>query len=101
MKKEVIHFLNHVKEITLKDLKSNDKHLLLRNTIEELGEYANALNVEEKIKNKPLKESARQEAVDLVINALSLFFAEGGNLEELAEYGEIKLKKWEKRVLHK
>lgn len=93
-------FLRKTQEITLADMKcGHDKDYLLRNTMEELGEYCSAVTIENKIKDKPLKESSRQEAVDVIICALSLFYASGGQDKELEEYGLLKLKKWESRVI--
>jgi len=92
-------FLRRTKEITLADLATgHGKDYLLRNTMEELGEYSAAVTIEAGIKKKPLKETARQEAVDVIICALSLFYAEGGTDAELAEYGLVKLQKWADRI---
>lgn len=95
----VDYFLTKTRDITLRDLATgHGRDYLLRNTTEELGEYCAAVTISEGIKDKPLKETPRQEAVDLIICALSLFYAEGGTDEELAEYGMVKLKKWEDRL---
>jgi hypothetical protein len=92
-------FLERTKEITLADMATgHGKDYLLRNTMEELGEYCAAVTITQGIKKKPLKETARQEAVDVIICALSLFYAEGGTDEELADYGMVKLKKWSDRL---
>lgn len=92
-------FLNRTRKITLADLAiGHNTDYLLRNTMEELGEYSAALTIESGIKQKPLKESSRQEAIDVIICALSLFYASGGENKELAEYGMTKLNKWEDRV---
>jgi hypothetical protein len=92
-------FLTKVNGITNKDLdKNHSEDLLFANTVEELGEYAAAKTVEKGIKKKKLKESSLTESVDLVICSLSLFFANGGTLEQLCEIGQDKLKKWEDRV---
>lgn len=72
-------FLNRLQATTLKDLSINHSpDLLFRHTVEELGEYAAARTVEEGIKKKDLKENSLIESVDLVICALSLFYANGG-----------------------
>jgi len=92
-------FLDRVCQITLADLKTgHDLDYLFANAIEEMGEYAAAKTVEKGIKNKPLKETSKQEAVDVIICALSLFYGAGGTNEELAEYGMKKLDKWEARI---
>jgi NTP pyrophosphatase (non-canonical NTP hydrolase) len=92
-------FLERTKRITLVDLASgHDVDYLFRNTVEEVGEFAAAVTIEAGIKDKPLKETSTQEAVDVVICALSLFYARGGTDEMLAEYGQKKLNKWEARL---
>lgn len=92
-------FLNRTQQITLQDLKTNNSiELLVNHAVEELGEFAAANTVESGYKKKELKESAKVEAVDLVICALSLFFAKGGTIEELATIGHEKLNKWEQRL---
>ncbi len=92
-------FLQRTREITLSDMATgHGRDYLLRNTMEELGEYSAAVTVSEGIKQKTLKETPKQEAIDVIICALSLFYAEGGTDEELAEYGMKKLDKWENRI---
>lgn len=92
-------FVERTKDITLRDLAQNHSvDLLINNAIEELGEFAAANTVEAGFKKKDLKESAKIEAVDVTICALSLFFAKGGTIEELTEIGQRKLDKWESRV---
>lgn len=60
---------------------------------------AAAKTVEKGIKKKKLKESSLVESVDLVICALSLFFANGGKMANLCSIGQEKLNKWEERVV--
>ena len=92
-------FLRKTKKITLADMATgHGRDYLIRNTAEEFGEYCAAVTISEGIKIKPLKESPKQEAVDLIICALSLFYAEGGTDEELASYGMTKLQKWADRI---
>jgi NTP pyrophosphatase (non-canonical NTP hydrolase) len=92
-------FLAEVKEITLADLaKNHDVNLLFKNLVEEVGEFAKALTVEQGLKRKEIDESSMHEAVDVVICALALFYARGGTDEELARYGLKKLVKWKERV---
>lgn len=92
-------FLKRIQEITKKDLaKNHSKDILFRHLVEEVGEYANAVTVEEGVKKKELKESSKIEAVDVVICAISLYFGTGGTLKELAVIGDEKLNKWELRV---
>lgn len=95
----LLNFVERTKDITLQDLKVNNSvELLVNHAVEELGEFAAANTVENGYKKKELKESAKVEAVDLVICALSLFFAKGGTVEELSVIGQEKLSKWEQRL---
>src|SRR4051812_22480535 len=71
---------------------------LLNNTGGGLGGYAAADTIERGFKDKPLSESAREEAVDVVICALSLFFVKGGTVDELLERGPFKFAKWRARL---
>jgi hypothetical protein len=97
--KALYDFLLRTAIITDRDLsKNHSEDLLFANTVEELGEYAAAKTVEKGVKKKKLKESSLIESVDLVICSLSLFFANGGTLEDLAKIGQEKLNKWEERV---
>lgn len=93
------NFVNRVDDITKQDLASGETmDQMFFHTAEELGEYAAAVTIEKGVKNKPLAESSKSEAVDLTICALSLFFGQGGTLEELVEIGEKKLDKWKVRI---
>ena len=97
--KEILEFLIRTNNITLKDLEKNhSEDLLFKNTVEELGEYAAAKTVEAGHKNKKLKEDSLVEAVDLIICSLSLFFVNGGTIEQLHKIGQEKLNKWEGRL---
>lgn len=96
---QLYEFISRVHTITDADLAMNhSEDLLFANTVEELGEYAAAKTVEKGIKKKNLKESSLVEAADLVICALSLFFASGGKMVDLCNIGQEKLNKWEERV---
>lgn len=95
----ITQFLFSVKNATLRDLEKNhDINLLFKNLVEEVGEFAKALTIEQGLKKKPLEESSMHEAVDVVICALAIFYARGGNDEELASYGLKKLAKWNDRL---
>lgn len=97
--KSLYDFILRTATITKQDLDMNhSEELLFANTVEELGEYAAAKTVEKGIKKKNLKESSLVESVDLVICALSLFFANGGKFEDLSNIGQVKLNKWEERI---
>lgn len=96
---ELYEFLSRVADITKADLDKNHSiDVLFANTVEELGEYAAARTVEKGVKKKKLKEDSTVEAVDLIICSLSLFFANGGTMQDLCKIGQEKLNKWEERV---
>ncbi len=61
--------------------------------MEEIGEYSVA-----KLGDKPVTESPRQEAIDIIIMAISLMILEGGSLDFMANYMAVKLAKWEKKI---
>lgn len=95
-------FIKRIKNVTDKDIEQGITKLQkMRGVIEELGEYAAASAVEDGLKNKQINETAKQEAVDLFISSLSLFYAEGGTDKELVEYGNKKLNKWIKNRRNK
>jgi NTP pyrophosphatase (non-canonical NTP hydrolase) len=92
-------FVERARDVTLNDLKSGHGFdTLFRNTTEELGEVAAAVSIEDGEKFKPLPEPSKVECVDLVICALSLFFARGGQVDELRKIADTKLPKWEQRI---
>lgn len=98
----VYEFLERVRLITNNDLKGGHTlDVLLRNTVEELGEVAAAISIENGEKDKVLAEPAKVEMVDHIICALSLFYAKGGTTFELVEIAKTKLPKWESRVKKK
>ena len=97
--KFIYDFILRTAAITQSDLEMNhSEELLFANTVEELGEYIAAKTVEKGIKRKKLKESSLVESVDLIICSLSLFFANGGKIDDLHKIGQDKLNKWEERL---
>ncbi len=94
--------LRKIWEVTLRDADGNGVDGLIRNATEELGEFCAAVSIEDGYKphKNPadLKETSAQEAVDSVICSLSLFFVRGGTIEQLIEYGTIKVDKWDRNV---
>ncbi len=90
-------FLLRSQEISLDDLKEKNVWHYLAAMNEELGEFCNELTIEEVVPghlHKKVDEGTKNEGVDLVICALALYFARGGTIEHLAEYGLKKLGKW-------
>jgi hypothetical protein len=96
------HFIKDVQIVTLNDKEQGltEDHLL-KDAIEELGEYAAAKTVESGRKDKILKESSRIEAVDMIICSLALFFHGGGTIDQLDEIGQNKLNKWKNRMANR
>lgn len=106
MSSEFVEWLEKTKEVTMNDLKAgHDVEDLIRNTVEEFGEFGAAVSIEDG--HKPhknvadLKESSEEEAIDLIICALSLFYVRGGTNEKLLSYGWKKLNKWDRNVSKK
>ena len=90
-----------IKELTTLDIQIYGKDNIFHCLVEEVGEYSAARIIERGIKKKPLRESAKIEAVDVVIMALSIYFAEGGLISELAGTAEQKMKKWESHLINR
>ena len=89
-----------IRQLTTIQLQHEDSYKILAHTIEELGETASAMCIEDAgigkdYKEMP-KETSAQEAVDAIVCAISLFYARGGTKELFLETMEKKLGKWEK-----
>ena len=80
-----------------------EKKNLLERTVklqEETGELAEQVLIAAKASGsqykKGQKDAIKQEAVDVTLVALSIFFLEGGTPEELRKIVKIKAAKWKK-----
>jgi len=95
---ELVFFIQDLtaKHLTLKDASINE---LISNTAEELGEFCQAHRVESGKKDKVLDEPAKNEAIDLTICALSLYFASGGTIDEFMEIASEKCNKWNDNIV--
>lgn len=100
---DLLAWMQEIQQVTFDDERAgHGVDDLLRNTMEELGEFAACVSVEDG--HKPhkdpadLKEVSQEEAIDLIICALSLFFIRAGSLEQLLTYGQKKLAKWHANV---
>ena len=71
---------------------------MLVSTTEELGEVAACISAEKGRKKKELKEDSKTESIDLVICALSIYFAKGGDPDDVAKIGLDKLNKWQQNI---
>lgn len=71
----------------------------LLSLVEEVGELSRAVQIEDGNKNSGvLTESSTIEAVDVVICALTLYFARGGEISDLSEILYRKIDKWESNL---
>lgn len=99
MKKELVKQLKEIKELTELQLEYEDVYKIMAHTIEEFGEFSAAVCAEDggvgkAYKKGTLKESSKEEGVDLIICAFSAFFARGGTIKQFNEICPRKLKKW-------
>lgn len=77
---------------------TESKYTILAHTNEELGEVSRAICIEDSSRlkrHKKLDEPANSEAIDLMICAMSLFYATGGVDEDIEVISRAKLDKWE------
>ena len=89
-----------IKQLTKIQLEHEDAYKIMAHLVEELGETASAMCIEDdgvgKDYKEPPEETSAQEAVDIVVCAISLFYARGGTKKEFLKVIEKKLGKWEK-----
>lgn len=90
--------LSRINEARKKDKARFNNPTFFLYLIEEVGEVSSCLANAEGIKNKKLKESAREEMCDVLITAIAMYFQVGGDEKHLEEYMEKKLQRWEKRL---
>lgn len=87
--------LARTKDLAEIDKKQKTVFEMFTSAGEELGELAEALKITHGRKKKKLVEEPKAEAVDLLICALAIFYAEGGTDAELGVIFNKKLDKWE------
>jgi NTP pyrophosphatase (non-canonical NTP hydrolase) len=87
--------IQRLKDLANVKMKVHDPLLAL---VEEVGEVAQAINVEDHGKGKTLKEDSAEECVDVILCALELFYSRGGDDELLIRKMDEKLDKWENRL---
>jgi hypothetical protein len=96
---EIDDVIKRIEAVTAKEmLDPMGESYLYKCAGEELGEYARATLIEDSVKTKKLDESSKEEAIDVIICAYSLFFARGGTISELLPLLDKKLGKWESRA---
>lgn len=85
-----------IKKIVERDRATVDEYYLYIS--EEIGEIAQALLVDKKLKRRKLKEPAYSECVDVIVATLGLFIKLGGTEKEFNKIFKKKSGKWRKRV---
>jgi len=72
-------------------------------TAEETGELAEEILIEcgESLHKSPGKDGVPGEAVDVMLMAVSVFFKAGHSMEELVEWANKKMDKWEEKMDYK
>ncbi len=90
--------IQEVERITKIDMEHKSVIDLCLSAIEELGELARELKIENKIfgnTNKTSGEGSQMESVDLLITAIAMYFACGGKTTSLSDKILQKIRKWE------
>ncbi len=95
--------LERIKYLTEEQLKSPTENTgtIIMHLLEELGEFSTAVCIEDGSDVKAYKvldETSDKEAIDMLICVLSLYFNRGGNTDEILDYMNKKLDKWEKNI---
>ncbi len=78
------------------DIADNSRMLVY--IVEEVGEVALALAVEDGLKDRELKETTPEECCDLLNSTLGLIARYGWTADDILAYQSKKLQKWEKRI---
>lgn len=98
--KEQFNYHKKIKKLTKIQLEHEDSYKILAHLVEELGETSSAMCIEDGGVGKDYKElpkeTSAQEAVDIIVCAVSLFYARGGTKKQFLSIIENKLGKWEK-----
>ena len=94
------NYQKKIEDLTKLQMTEEDAYKILAHMMEEVGEFCEAMCIEDggvgKDYKEPPEESSTEEAVDIVVCALSLFYARGGTKEQFLSVIEKKLGKWEK-----
>lgn len=93
--------INQLTQFQLKQEGQSCKDIVIH-TNEELGEFCTVMAIEDgditkKYKDMP-KESSAEEAIDVAICALSLFYARGGTEDQFMDIIANKLNKWQNKI---
>lgn len=84
----------------IKTLSQGPESDVVKALIEEVGEFARACRIEDKMKNSVLDEASTFEAIDMILVAIELYILRGGNFEDMASIANKKLEKWSKLLFH-
>ena len=103
MIEKLIDQLKRIKFLSDKQLEdpTESSQTIVMHLNEELGEACTAICVEDgsKVKGyKVLDESSKDESVDVIICAVSLYCSRGGKIEDLHNIMAKKLDKWESKI---
>lgn len=98
--KTQFNYHQRIENLTTIQMNYEDSYKILAHLVEEVGECSGAMCIEDggigkDYKELP-KESSIEEAVDIAVTGISLFYARGGTKEQFLEVIERKLGKWEK-----
>lgn len=97
---EQIERIQQLNKLMLADPNENT-YTILAHTMEELGEFATAICIEDgsKVKGyKKLDESSISEAIDVLICVISLYNVRGGKNEDISTILKKKLDKWQNKM---
>lgn len=100
-KKDIFSLLARIEAATIEELKYKTPQDLFLSAAEELGEVATEMAIEQKVhghEHKKPDEGVAGESIDLFICALALYYSTGGTNENLIQYANKKMAKWESKT---
>lgn len=91
-----MNFIEIVRDLSERESKTQSERLM--KLMEEAGELAVEVGIHQKISGfkhkKPGKDGIKGEAIDVMLVALSIFFKEGGSLDDLSSLTLKKCERW-------
>lgn len=90
---KLLVFVGEVLKAAQRDAKKNNSTTLLFKVLEELGEYGTA-----KAGHKEVRETPKEELIDVLITVLCLYSLEGGDIGHIGTYGMKKLAKYNRKM---
>jgi NTP pyrophosphatase (non-canonical NTP hydrolase) len=88
-------------QVVKTDLENKSVTQLFTGLVEEVGELARELNIEDAIfgnHNKtPGKDGSQMEAIDVMLSGLAMYFARGGDSASVGQKLQAKLDKWKNK----